>query len=65
MKTVVLALGGLTAAWMAAPMVSMAVCGTIDRRTLAACRRPAVEVSGSMLVIPSPRRGSPVERIPA
>lgn len=64
MKTVVLALGGATAAWMAAPMVSMAVHGTIDQRTLAACRR-ALPAARPVVVIPSPRSGSARERLSA
>jgi hypothetical protein len=63
MKTVVLALGGATAMWMAAPMLSMAVRGTVDQRTRAACR--TAPVARPVVVIPQPRRGTFRERIPA
>jgi hypothetical protein len=64
MKSVVLALGGATAAWMAVPMVSMAVRGTLDQRTLASCRRTAA-VPRPVVVIPAPRRAPAEERLPA
>ena len=60
MKTLTLALGGLAAAWMAAPTVSLAVHGTIDGRTRAAWRvtaRRATPPPAPLVVIPSPRRG--------
>ncbi|GAA4807784.1 hypothetical protein GCM10023200_51800 [Actinomycetospora chlora] len=64
MKTVVLALGGATAAaWMAVPVVSMAVRGTIDQRTLAACHR--VPTTPSVVTIPTQRRGTAGERLTA
>jgi hypothetical protein len=64
MKTVVLAFGGVTAAaWMAVPMVSMAVRGTIDQRTLAACRR--VPAAPHVVAIPTQRRGTAGERLSA
>jgi hypothetical protein len=64
MKTVVLALGGATAAaWMAVPVVSMAVRGTIDQRTLASCRR--VPPARPVVAIPTQRRGTAGERLTA
>ncbi|HWN26936.1 MAG TPA: hypothetical protein VNP37_08210 [Actinomycetospora sp.] len=59
MKTLALALGGLAAAWMAAPTVSLAVHGTIDGRTRAAWRvkARATPLPAPLVVIPSPRRG--------
>lgn len=55
MKVIMLTLGGVTAAWFAAPLVDMAVRGTTDHRTLARCHeeRPVPSV-----VIPAPRRGT-------
>ncbi len=59
MKTLALALGGLAAAWMAAPAVSVAVHGTIDDRTRAGWRDTAARPTPPtpLVVIPSPRRG--------
>lgn len=59
MKTLALALGGLAAAWMAAPTVCLAVHGTIDGRTRAGWRDTAVRATpppAPLVVIPSPRR---------
>ncbi|MEJ2887818.1 hypothetical protein [Actinomycetospora aeridis] len=63
MKTLALALGGLAAAWMAAPTVAMAAHGTIDDRTRAACR--ATPVRQRFAAVPAPRRAPVAERIPA
>jgi hypothetical protein len=60
MKTLALALGGVAAAWIAAPAVSRAVHGTIDERTRAGWRDTAARATPSpapLVVIPSPRRG--------
>jgi len=63
MKTLALALGGLAAAWMAAPTVAMAAHGTVDGRTRAAWR--AVPARGRLAVVPTQRRAPVSERIPA
>jgi hypothetical protein len=60
MKTLALALGGLAAAWMATPTVSLAVHGTIEQRTCAAWRGTAARATpppAPLVLIPSPRRG--------
>lgn len=59
MRTLALALGGLAAAWMAAPTVCLAVHGTIDGRTRAGWRDTAARGTppAPLVVIPSPRRG--------
>lgn len=63
MKTLTLTLGGVAAAWMAAPTVAMTVRGTLDDRARAAWRatcdgsRPAV--------VPAQRRAPVAERLPA
>ena len=63
MKTLALALGGLVAAWMAAPTVAMAAHGTVDGRTRAAWR--AAPVRQGLAVVPTQRRSPVAERIPA
>ena len=60
MKTLALALGGLAAAWMAAPAVSLAVRGTVEQRTCATWRDTAARATpppAPLVLIPSPRRG--------
>jgi hypothetical protein len=60
MKTLALALGGLAAAWMASPAVSLAVHGSVDDRTRAGWRETAARATpppAPLVVIPSPRRG--------
>ncbi|MFC5140749.1 hypothetical protein ACFPK1_21110 [Actinomycetospora rhizophila] len=63
MKTLALTLGGLAAAWMAAPTVAMATHGTVDDRTRAAWR--AKPVRAPFAAVPAPRRAPVSERIPA
>ncbi|MHC1563422.1 hypothetical protein ACR9E3_31080 [Actinomycetospora sp. C-140] len=65
MKTLVLALGGLSAAWMLAPVVAMSARGTIDSRTRAACRAAARTAPPSVLAIPAQRRGDLDDRVSA
>lgn len=63
MKTLALTLGGLAAAWMAAPAVAMAAHGTVDDRIRAAWRTaPAPQ---RLAVVPAQRRAPVAERIPA
>ncbi|MEJ2862522.1 hypothetical protein [Actinomycetospora flava] len=63
MKTLALALGGLAAAWMAAPTVAMAAHGTVDDRTRAGWR--TAPVRERLAVVPTQRRAPVSERIPA
>ena len=66
MKTIALALGGLAAAWVAAPAVAMAVRGTIDQRTLARWREVTpVPAPDAGVPIPEPRRGDVDDRVRA
>lgn len=66
MKTLVFALGGLSAAWMLAPVVAMSARGTIDSRTRAACRTAAAQaVPWPVPTIPAQRRGDLDDRISA
>lgn len=65
MKTIALALGGLTAAWLAAPAVSMTARGTIDQRTCAGWRAVTPVTTPRALTIPSPRRGDLDDRVSA
>lgn len=65
MKALALALGGLTAAWMAVPMVAMTTRGTLDQRTLAAWRATAAALPEPLPAIPAPRRGDVDDRVPA
>jgi len=59
MKRIALALGGLAAAWVAAPSVAMARQGTIDQRTRAGWRARAAAVRTPqpppVVVIPTQR----------
>lgn len=66
MKTLALALGGLTAAWLAAPTVAMTARGTIDERTRHAWRAVAAgsRDAAPIVAIPAPRRGLD-DRVPA
>ena len=63
MKTLALTLGGLAAAWMAAPTVAMAAHGTVDDRTRAAWR--TAPVRARFAAVPSQRRAPVSERISA
>jgi hypothetical protein len=68
MKTLALALGGLAAAWMAAPAVSLAVHGTVEHRTRSTWRDTAARVippAAPLVLIPSPRRGQVGDRASA
>lgn len=70
MKTIALALGGLSAAgmaaWMAAPTVMMAARGTVDQRTCAGWWDAApVVVARPLATIPAPRRGDLDDRVSA
>ena len=68
MKTLALALGGLAAAWMAAPTVAMAAHGTIEGRTRAGWRRDAAArtpATRPVVAIPTQRRGGVDTRVPA
>ena len=66
MKTIALALGGLTAAWLAAPTVAMTARGTLDQRTCAGWRALApVPAPRSLATIPAPRRGDLDDRVSA
>jgi hypothetical protein len=64
MGKLALALGGLTAAWVVAPVVAMTTRGTIDQRTRAAWRATPAVVP-PVPVIPAQRRGGTTERLPA
>jgi hypothetical protein len=63
MKTFALTLGGLAAAWMAAPTVAMAAHGTVDDRARAAWRTSPARPP--FAAVPSQRRVPVTERIPA
>ncbi|GAA4903824.1 hypothetical protein EV188_10474 [Actinomycetospora succinea] len=63
MKTLALTLGGLAAAWMAAPTVAMVAHGTVDDRARAAWR--TAPVPRRLAVVPAQRRAPVSERIPA
>lgn len=66
MKTIALALGGLTAAWLAAPTVVMTARGTLDQRARAGWRALApVPAPRSLATIPAPRRGDLDDRVSA
>jgi hypothetical protein len=60
-----LAAGGVAAAWMAVPVVDMSVRGTTDQRTVAGWRSVARRVTTPVLTIPVPRLGGTADRIPA
>ncbi len=65
MRTMVLTLGSVAAAWMAAPVVDMSVRGTTDQRTVAGWRSGGRRVAVPVLTLPAPRSGEAPDRVPA
>lgn len=65
MRTIVLALGGAAAAWVAAPVVGMTVRGTVDQRTVAGWRSASDPAPAPLISIPAQRSGETPDRVPA